>query len=117
MNKRFFEIAEKASILSTHPKHKMAAVLVKKNKIISIGVNQLKTHPKAPTPYNTIHCEFHSVINSKLNDFSDCSIYIYRKTPGGRMANSKPCFSCEKMLYSISINKIYYSDDNGFKKL
>jgi len=117
MNKRFFELAEKISKLSTHKKHKMGSVLVRKNRLISFGTNLMKTHPKSPSIFKYIHAEFNCIINSKLDNFDDCEIYTFRKTPGGKIANSKPCFYCENLLRSLNFKNIYFSDENGFKRL
>lgn len=116
MNKRNFELARKLSYKSNHH-HKLGAVLTKRNKPIGFGFNQVKSHPKSPHPFKSIHAEFDAILNSKLEDFTNCAIYIYRETPGGKIANSKPCKHCEQMLKSLNIDNIYYSDSTGFKKL
>jgi len=115
MNKNFFDLARKISKLSNHHKHKMGCVLVYKNKPISFGVNQLKTHTRSPHKFKMVHAEFHAILNSKLDNFKDCSIYIFRETPGGRMAKAFPCSSCLQMLKTLDIKEVYYTDDNGFK--
>lgn len=109
-------MAAKVAELSQHPHHKMAAVIVKKGKVRSFGINKLSTHPKALTPFKTIHCEFHAILNSKLDDFSGCEIYVYRETKGkGNLATAKPCFHCRKMLKDLNFKIIHFSDYSGFK--
>lgn len=117
MNKRFFELAEKISQKSTY-KHRIGSIITFKDKILGFGFNQLKTHPKSPQPYfKTIHSELSAILNSGLEDFTNCSIYNFRKTPGGKIANSKPCFHCENLLRSLNFKNIYFTDENGFKRL
>lgn len=116
MNKRYFDIAKRLSYKSDY-KHRLGSVIVKKGKVIGLGINKMKTHPKSNTPYKTIHCEFDAVLNARIEDFKDCSIYIYRETPTGKIANSKPCKSCEAMLESIGMENVYYSHEEGFKRL
>lgn len=115
MNLKFFDLAAKVSKLSTHTKHAMGAVLVRKNRVISVGSNQNKSHPKSPHPYKSIHCEFSAILNSKLDDFNNCSIYITRVTPGGKLGLSYPCAHCLKMLKSLNISTVYYTDNNTYK--
>lgn len=115
MNKKYFDLARKVSLLSNHPKHKMGAILLNNGKVQSFGINQVKTHPKSNHPFKMIHCEFHAILNSKLNNFNECSIYIYRETPGGKIAPSYPCYYCKQMLQLLGIKKIYYTDYSGFK--
>jgi len=115
MNLKFFDLASKVSKLSTHNKHALGAVLVYKNRVISVGTNQNKTHTKSPSPYRHIHAEFSAILNSKLTDFTNCSIYISRVTPGGKLGLSYPCNHCLKMLQSLNINTIYYTDENTYK--
>jgi deoxycytidylate deaminase len=47
MKNRFFDVAKAASKHSDHPAHKLGAVIVKGNKIISVGFNKNKTHTKS----------------------------------------------------------------------
>lgn len=112
---RFFKLAQKVSKLSTHTSHKMAAVIVYKGKVQSFGINKLSTHPKAQTPFKTIHAEFHAILNARREDFSGHEIYIYRETKGqGKIATAKPCKYCYNLIKSLSFKEIHYSDYKGF---
>jgi len=116
MNKRIFDLAKKIAPLSNHKSHKLAAILLKNGYIQSFGVNQLKTHTKSPSPFKTVHAEFDAIIKSKLDDFEDCEMYIYRQTKGkGILANAKPCKYCYDMLKSLGISKIHYTIDGSYK--
>lgn len=109
MKTKFFKLAEKLAQKSDHPDHKHGAVLVRKNTVIGIGFNQLKTHTKSLNEFNMIHAEFSAILNSGLEDFSDCELYVVRKRKNGELANSKPCNSCFRMLKSLEIEKVFYS--------
>ncbi|NJO65070.1 MAG: hypothetical protein HC836_45270 [Richelia sp. RM2_1_2] len=115
MKLRFFKLAEKLASKSNHPVHKHGAVLVYKNQILGIGFNDCKTSPRSPHPWKTKHAEFSAVLSAGLENLSGYDIYIVRKRKNGELANSKPCQSCETMLKSLNVRKVYYSDDNGFK--
>lgn len=116
MKTKYFQIAKKISILSDHPQFQLGSVIVNKNKVIGVGYNTLKTSPRSPHKYNTLHAEVMSVINSRQN-VKNCDVYIYRETKDGMLACSKPCASCENLLRSQGIRNIYYSDRDGFKKI
>lgn len=116
MKLRFFQLAEKLAIKSNHPDHKHGAVLVRKGKIIGIGFNQSKTHAQSNHPFRTIHAEFSAIINSQLQEFDNCEMYIVRKRKNGTLANSKPCYFCERMLKSLSVKRVYYSTNDSFVK-
>lgn len=115
MNLRIFDIARKMAQKSSY-KHKLGAVIVKKGKILGLGHNALKTHPRSNNPWHMIHAELSAVINSREEDLTDCSIYIYRETPTGRIAPSFPCKYCLEMLKQLNIKEICYTDYDEFKK-
>jgi len=116
MKSRFFELAKKTSLKSRY-KFKIGTIIVRKGKVISLGFNDNRTHPKSPTPYHQLHAELSAILNSGLKDFKDCEIYNYRETPTGKIAPSKPCIYCQKMLNSLNIKSVYYTDYEGYKKL
>lgn len=116
MKTRFFKLAEKLAQKSDHPDHKHGAVLVKKNNITGLGFNQIKTHTKSPNEFRMIHAEFSAILNSGLEDFSNCELYVVRKRKNGELANSKPCASCYSMIQKLGVEICYFSTDNGFKK-
>lgn len=115
MKIKYFEIARKISKKSLY-KHKIGAVLVRKNKIFGKGFNQTKTHPKSNNMFLMRHAEFNAVLNSKLDNLHGYEIYIYRETKSrGKLASAKPCIHCFSMLKTLGISKIYYSDYEGYK--
>lgn len=115
MNIRFFELARKMSLKSNHH-HKLGSVLVRKNKPLGFGFNTIKTHSKSQHPFKSIHAEFSAILNSQLEDFKGCSIYIYRETLNGKIAPSFPCKWCQDMLRSLGIKEVYFTDYNGYQK-
>ena len=124
-DKRFFEIARLISHTSEYKRIKIGAVVVKKNKIISVGVNSYKTHP-IQKKYNrfrfdiedtnhTLHAEIQALVNIPYGtELNDLTIYIYRESRKGRLAKSRPCPSCMKLIKDIGIKKICYTTDEGY---
>ena len=85
--------AKAASSLSDFPTHKLGAVMMLGNKVLSVGYNITKTHPIQKT-YNIergydqnvknngqVHAEMMCIINTRYMDvdWSKVSLYIYRE--------------------------------------
>jgi hypothetical protein len=94
------------------------AFLVKKNKIVKIGWNRKRTHPKiAKHPYHDgyvgTHAELDVILKSGLEDLNDHSMIVLRVDRKGRLANSKPCTGCLSLLKSYNLSEVFYSDTEG----
>lgn len=113
MKLKYFTLAQQMAANASHSM-KHGAVLVKKGKVISVGFNKVKTHPKSPHPFNQIHAEVDAIFNSRTN-LKGTELYIYRETKDGLPAMSKPCAHCQKLINSVGIKRIYYSIPNGYK--
>ena len=111
-------IAQKASALSDFERIKIGAVIVKKNKLISIGVNSKKTHP-IQKRYNDatldyyktpcVHAEIAAIINARDEDLRGATIYVYRDDRRGAIAEAKPCLSCSAAIRDAGISTCFYS--------
>lgn len=112
MKQKYFELAKKLSIKSSHHTHKMGCVVVNKNEIVGIGFNQIKTHPKSPHPFKTLHAEISAILGVSYRDLKGCTVYVYRETKDGKPAMAKPCQVCEQALKNVGIKKVYFSVDN-----
>lgn len=116
MKSRFFNLAKKLSYKSDYQSHRLGAVIVKGNEIIGVGFNKKKTHPLSETRFNNIHAELSAVLNAGIESLHNCSIYVYRETKQGQPAMARPCEHCMKMLKNLSISKVFYTTENGFKE-
>jgi len=116
MKVRFFELARQLSYKSDYESQKLGCVIVKKNKIISVGFNQRKTHPKSNTRFNHIHAELSAVLGVDKELLRNSAAYVYRETKDGKAAMAKPCPACEDVLKRVGIKKVYYSSIDGFKE-
>ena len=122
---RNFAKAKAASILSDFPTHKLGAVLMLGNKVISVGYNITKTHPiqknyNLARGYNPnvrnngqIHAEMMCLINTRHLDvdWSRVSLYIYREHKDHTTALAKPCPACEKAIRERGITQIFYTTE------
>ena len=110
--KRAIEECEKSDY-----KFRVGAVVFKGDRIISSGHNGVRSssiHNKYKNHINSLHAEQAAVmgVNWKvLNGYSILVIKISKKNKF--LSNAKPCNMCRKLLTTIGIRKIYYSDDKG----
>jgi hypothetical protein len=101
------------------------AVLVKKNKIVKIGWNKNRTHPKTKEfPYvgskekysriNVgIHAELDVILKSGKDDLSGYDLMVLRVDGTGRLNSSKPCIGCQSAIRQFGIKNIYFSNAKG----
>lgn len=117
MKERFFMLAKKLASHSDHSQHHLGAAIVSGNKVIGVGFNKNKTHPKSFHKFKGIHAEFSAVMNSREQNVRGASIYVYRETKNGTLGNSKPCIFCQDMLRSVYIKNVYYTTENGYEHM
>lgn len=115
MKLKHFDLARKLSKKSNHPKFKLGCVIVRGNKIVSIGFNQLKTHPKSVTPYRQLHAELSAILDIEKSILKGCQAYVYREHADGTLAPSRPCQYCRAALSSVGIERVFFTDDSGYK--
>ena len=125
---RYFNLAKRASTFSDYDKIKIGAVLVYKNKVISIGWNTHKSNPiqkkynvfrsdenryyDVDSKPNSTHAEMKCLIDTMDMDinWSKVSIFIYRNN----MNMCRPCNSCMTALKERGIKNIYYTNKNSY---
>ncbi len=131
-DKKFMRIAEavsKTSTFRTTMQHRIVhigAVIVKKNRIISVGKNSKKTHPiqkyydRYLSYYNDvkfqhhIHAEISAIVNAN-EDLAGCTLYIYRVDATGKyLKNCRPCDACYALIRKTGIKRIVYTINNGY---
>lgn len=129
MKKKFWNILEKVAIASEPVgRAQLAACLVYKNELISIGTNKYKTHPlakKFQKNKNTdcLHAEIDAIKNAlrvvDVDFLAKCTMYILRvKRPDHDHKQyvhglSKPCCGCQHAIESFNIKNVYFTTDEG----
>lgn len=116
MKQKFFELAKAVSKRSDHHSHQMGCVIVQKNRVVSVGFNQMKTSPRVNHPFKHLHAESHAILGTPLSELKGATAYIYREHKGGSPALARPCQFCEKMLRLVGIKKVCYTDYGCFKE-
>lgn len=130
MNIRYFNIAREISRLSPFKRIKIAAVVVYKKDILSVGYNSYKTNPlmkeldkERYDVEETYHCHCHSLhaevsallkIRNMSIDFKKVVVYTYRESSDGKMRMSRPCKSCYRYIIDLGIRRICYSTEYGY---
>lgn len=106
---------------------KMAAAIVRRNKIIAIGINNTKTNPfiaefKKHPEANFPHCEVEAIRialrNISEEELSKCDLYISRvkkNRRGGEYVTglAKPCEGCMKAIMRYKPRNVYYTTDTN----
>lgn len=106
---------------------KLAAAVVYKGSVVSVGFNQRKTHPmqvkwtRNPNK-TTLHAEINAICRaSRIIDeyeFSKSSIYVVRvkKDPVTKkwiLGMAMPCGGCFDCIQAFGIKEVFYSTNNG----
>lgn len=111
----------------TYEKAKLAAAIVYKNKIVSIGMNSYNTHGfqyRYGKNSQSIcwHAENHAIYNAKQNYFDKwkkSTLYVVRIKWNGTdkekiiIGNSKPCSGCMRAIRDHNIKNIVYTLDSS----
>jgi hypothetical protein len=91
--------------------------VVRKGKVLAIGINQIKTHPKIKQYGYHALCGLHSELDAALKlGFTDCSdlILINIRIDGkGQLNMSKPCQFCQKLIKQLNFKSVFYSGPDG----
>lgn len=94
-------------------KFKIGSALVKRGRVLAVGNNSVKTHPRfgSKKDYMTMHAEGALLYNCKKLgiDPRGGTMIVYRKNG----LNSKPCPSCQKLIEKAGIAKVIYTNEPG----
>ena len=98
---------------------RVVAALVKRNKILAVGVNSYHSiklarrfakHELATSTHAeiaAIHSFLQRYDKSKLKD---CTLYVCRILHNGQMALAKPCEGCKAAIKQFGIKEVRYSE-------
>lgn len=112
--KRLKKIQLLAEDASQMTKHKHAAAIFIGNRLVSVGVNKMKSHPlQAKFGKNTdaiyIHAEIDAIKNAlkriKLSDLENATLYVAKS----KATNSRPCEGCQRAIIHFGIKKVFWT--------
>ena len=95
--------------------------IVCKNEVVEWGRNRTFQIPPVHWGYNE-HQGIHSELSAYLKAAGllkdrDFGVVNVRLSPSLSLLNSKPCSNCENMLRSLGASWVYYSTEDGFKRM
>lgn len=119
-----------AKVAAANPaqREKLAAAIVSRNKIISVGMNSMKSHPMAAKYGKNehaiyLHAEVAAIKNAlrevEVDDLSKCELYITRVKKEKPFTNkfvwglAKPCPGCERAIAEFGLKRVIYTCDDG----
>jgi len=93
------------------------AFIFKGKKILSVGRNSNKTHPKIAKfkyhSFSRVHAELSACIRLGEEDCSKYSIAVLRIDRNGKFNQSCPCEGCKSIINQLGFKKVFYTDENG----
>lgn len=113
-----YRIAEKEALKSTFYKHRLGAVIVKGNRILSTGFNEIRYAKEIGN--STLHAEQAAILKllkaGRQSELVGASIYVSRFTKAGKLGCSKPCEMCHELIRSVGLSRIHYLNESGEAK-
>jgi deoxycytidylate deaminase len=123
---RAVEIVTALKAKTKNGKSHHGALIYKKGKILSIGVNnylkrhnsnrfgQYADHKGYTTEYKACrHAEISAIIRHGEEDLSDCEMLVVRIDNKDNPSLSKCCINCARVLKGLNIKKVFYSNEQG----
>lgn len=129
INQNVMEVlAKTAEANDEYPRARLAAAIVRGNRIVSIGKNRRKSDPlQAKFSKNNeaifLHAEIHAIKNAlrelSVDELQDTTLYICRVkqpltyTDPFEWALAKPCEGCERAIEEFGIKRVIYTTRPG----
>lgn len=125
---KYFSKARQVATTSDFHKIHVGCIAVYQGRIIGIGCNSNKTHPKQDyynrfrnkdeieTYIPKLHAEIdclNSIRHLEIN-FSKVKLYVYREKKDRSYGMARPCPSCIVAINDLGIRQLYYTTDDGF---
>lgn len=114
-------LQEAITIAKTNPTdlNRMAAIIVKRNKVLGKGMNSRRSHPLQKLFSKSdvkiaLHAEISAIIdalrNNEEEDLKGATIFVARVLKNGSRAIAKPCPICEKAIKAYGITGMYWTE-------
>lgn len=95
--------------------YKHCAVLVKGNRILSVGLNSNKAGCLVDPLYDKkgVHAELDALCKLSEDQIKGSTLYVAGWSRGNHVVTSKPCPYCQEYLKKFDIKAVYYSTPTG----
>ena len=109
----YYQARSKA--LNNGRKYHLCAILRRKGRVIAIGENTNKTHPRFERTYpdGNISAHMHAEMNVLRFAKSGDELEVMRFRNNDTLAMAKPCNYCMHYIKELNIKKVRYTDDAG----
>lgn len=133
LNKRHLKLINEAYLIATDVipvgNARVAAILTKRNEILSYGINSSKTNPFAAKFSRNpdavmLHAETAAIRNAlkkyELDELEGTTMYVARARKisthdhNYTFGMAKPCAGCQRALTLFGIKKVYHTGDTHF---
>lgn len=110
--RRVMEMTHSVALLSRYGSYRFGSVILFGKRVISVGVNNRRTHPDGIGPNQAIHAELHAinVAESRVGDLAGGTIAVARAGVDGSFLPSFPCPGCLNLILEKDIKRIVYMD-------
>ena len=92
--------------------YQLCALVVKKNRVLSVGYNNPKTHPLAKTKMKQLHAEMDAIIGCTEEQLDGAELIVVRARRDNKIGMAKPCKACHDFIKLMGIKRVYYTVDN-----
>lgn len=119
------QLLDKIALMSDHPQYQHGAAVIKRNAVLGVGCNRMKTHPmQARFGKNGdaifLHAEINAIKNAlktyRVSDLTGSTLIVLRRTTTG-FGMSKPCVGCTRAVIEFDFKTVIYSTETEFVTL
>lgn len=121
IEKRLEELCVLARDIEGAGNQRLASFILDKNKVISYGFNQYKTHPlQAKYGEDRFkihqHAEINAIVNAVRNReiTQNKTLVVVRVLKNGQKALAKPCMGCMRAIKDYGFKKVIYTTPEGY---
>ena len=110
-HKFWLQTARSASRQSSFPSYKMAAILIKGDAVISIGLNRFTPAGEIDTRYGDkrVHAELDAILGKDIGLLAGSILYVAGTTKTGALLKyTAPCRRCRSLLQDMKLKAVYY---------
>ena len=91
--------------------YQLAALIVRKNRVLAVGYNNPKTHPLAKTKMKQLHAECSAIIKCNPIDLYGSEIVVVRARRDGKVGMARPCMACARLIKQTGLKRVHYTID------
>jgi cytidine deaminase len=110
---RWLNHAVQHASVAPHDKWRVGAVLVRRGRVLSTGVNRYRNHP-AQVSLEGVSYHAEEVAIRKAGDAEGATIYVARITKSGLIGKAMPCERCRLMLSEHGVHTAVWTEVDGW---